>query len=146
MKKIIVVLLAAFLVLPVLLIAEEPAAAADEFQWPQVVLLGADVLLIGLSAAAVIQQNSLATDYATLVKNEGSSYDMAQYWRMKYEKEKVDDAGELAGIACAAAAASLAYTALDYFWLHGVFKGDLKIKTTYDPANRAYGMTMEKRF
>jgi hypothetical protein len=140
MKKITIVLLAVFFILPVMLKAEEPAAKSGEFQWAPAILAGADIVLTGLSVAAVIQQNSLATDYAELVKNEGSDYDMAQYWRMKYEKEKVDSAGDLAAISCSVAGAALVYTALDYFILHNAFKGNASVKTGFNPENKEYSL------
>jgi hypothetical protein len=140
MKKVLFVLLAVFCILPVMLKAEEPAGGAGEFQWAPVILAGADAVLAGLSVAAVIQQNSLATNYEELVKNAGTNYDMELYWRMKYEKEKVDSAGDLVLISCSAAGAALVYTALDFFVLHNAFKGSAAVKTGYNPGNREYSV------
>jgi hypothetical protein len=124
MKKKLVVLIFCILMVPVLSMADE--TAAREFQWAPVVLLASDALLIGASVAAIIQQNTLATDYDALKTNLGD-LDEAEYWRLKYEKEKVTAAEDLVLISTITAGAALAYTALDYFWLHNAFKPVVKI-------------------
>ncbi|HNZ28692.1 MAG TPA: hypothetical protein PKJ42_01745 [Candidatus Goldiibacteriota bacterium] len=124
MKKIIITLIVLCFVVPFNVFAEESPSA--EFQWAPVVLLASDALLIGASVAAIIQQNTLATDYDALKTNLGD-LDEAEYWRLKYEKEKVTAAEDLVLISTITAGAALAYTALDYFWLHNAFKPVVKI-------------------
>jgi len=120
MKKMLVVMIFFVLMVPVTSIAEE--TAVQEFQWAPVILISADVLAVGAAVAAIIQQNTLAADYETLQNNIGDNYDEAQYYRMMYEKEKVNGAEDLVLISTIAAGAVLAYTAADFFWLHNAFK------------------------
>jgi hypothetical protein len=124
MKKMLVVMIFFVFMVPVLSIAEE--TAAQEFQWAPVVLIASDALLIGASVMAIVQQNTLATDYDTLKTNLGD-LDEAEYWRLKYEKEKVTVAEDLVLISTITAGAALCYTVIDYFWLHNVFKPVIKI-------------------
>lgn len=118
MKK---VLIAAFLVcfLSASMFAEEKKE--DGFNWAPVVLIASDAVLATASVMALVQQNTLAKDYDTLRLLIDNTTE-ANYYRLLYEKEKVTSATDTAIIACSAAGAAIAYTLLDYFWLHGVFK------------------------
>jgi len=143
MKKMLVVLIFFVLMVPVLSKAEE--TAAQEFQWAPVVLIASDALLIGASVMAIVQQNTLATDYDTLKTNLGD-LDEAEYWRLKYEKEKVTAAEDLVLISTITAGTALVYTALDFFWLHNAFKGDVKVQAGYNPSIKGYSMAVSAAY
>ncbi|MBN2754249.1 MAG: hypothetical protein JXR81_05210 [Candidatus Goldbacteria bacterium] len=119
MKKISIFVFVLLFLISVFVFAEE--TTVQEFQWAPVVLLSSDALLVTASVMAIFQQNTLATDYDALKTNLGE-LDEAEYWRLKYEKEKVTAAEDLVLISTITAGAALAYTALDYFWLHNAFK------------------------
>ncbi|PKL91322.1 MAG: hypothetical protein CVV21_08910 [Candidatus Goldiibacteriota bacterium HGW-Goldbacteria-1] len=143
MKKFVITLIVMCFVVPFSIFAEESPAA--EFQWAPVVLLASDALLVTASVMAIVQQNTLATDYDTLKTNLGE-LDEAEYWRLKYEKEKVTAAEDLVLISTITAGAALCYTAIDYFWLHNAFKGDVSVKTGYDAKNKAYSMAVNIKY
>lgn len=96
------------------------------------VLLASDALLITASVMAVVQQNTLASDYETLREAIDGSTE-AGYYRLLYEREKVMSAEDIALIACSAAGAALVFTALDWFLLRGVFPPE--IKAVFNPGS-----------
>jgi len=143
MKKVLVLIAVFIFVVSLSVKAEE--TAQPNFNWAPVVLLSSDALLVTASVMAIVQQNTLATDYETLRKDLGE-LDEAEYWRLKYEKEKVTAAEDLGLISTITAGAALCYTALDYFWLHNAFKGDVSVKTGYDAENKAYSMAVNIKY
>ncbi len=96
----------------------------ESINWAPVVLVSSDALLVAASIMSLVQQYTLAHDYENLrVKIDNTTE--ANYYRLLYEKEKVNSAGDIAIIACSAAGAAVAYTLLDYFWLHSAFKASV---------------------
>lgn len=108
----------------------------DGFPWAPAVLLTSDALLITASIMAVVQQNTLSTDYETL-RGKIDNTTEANYYRLMYENEKVTSASDTAVIACSAAGIALAYTLADYFWLHSAFKASI----AYTGSGVMLGMT-----
>ena len=98
------------------------ADVKDEgFPWAPAVLLTSDVLFVTASIMALVQQNTLSSDYETLRLKIDNTTD-ANYYRLLYEKEKVNSASDTAVIACTAAGIALGYTLADYCWFHSAFK------------------------
>ena len=90
-------------------------------EWAPTVLVVSDALLVTASIMALGQQNTLSTNYESLRLQIDNTTD-ANYYRLLYEREKVNSASDTAVIACSAAGVALAYTIADYFWLHSAFK------------------------
>ena len=143
MKKLFVLILAVALFVPAFAQAQDETGGLSPRAW---VLIGADTVLCAATVLAVVQQNTLAADYEKLVSNMGDNYDEAGYWRMKYEREKVTAAEDLVLISAISAGAALAYTALDLFWLHHVFDGDVKVKTGFNPYSAEYSVLVSTDF
>lgn len=124
MKKITAIIVLVCFLSVSFVMAEEKKE--EGFNWAPVVLLSSDALLIAASVMALVQQNTLSTDYETL-RSQIDDTTEANYYRLLYENEKVTSASDTALIACSAAAAALAYTLVDYFWLHSAFKADVAV-------------------
>jgi hypothetical protein len=126
-----------FLILSLALIMSVSGVFASDVEKKQdwtgaVVLLASDALLITASLMAVVQQNTLASDYETL--REAIDFNTeAEYYRLLYEREKVKSAEDIALIACSAAGAALVFTALDWFLLRGVFPPG--VKAVFNPGS-----------
>ncbi len=95
-------------------------------------LLGADALLAGVTVWAAIGQNAAADDYEKL-RSSLDNTTLENYWRLKYEKEKVDAKANIVLIAASAASVAVCYTLLDIFFLQAAFP--VQVKAAYDPVN-----------
>jgi hypothetical protein len=89
------------------------------------VLLGSDAVLSGLAACFVVAQNNSVDTYESMKAGLDNTTE-ANYWRLLYEREKTDAAGERATYACAAAGVAVLYTAIDLLFLHNVFPVNVK--------------------
>jgi len=89
------------------------------------VLLGSDAVLSGLAACFVVAQNNSVDSYESMKAGLDNTTE-ANYWRLLYEREKTDAAGERATYACAAAGVAVLYTAIDLLFLHNVFPVNVK--------------------
>ena len=119
MKKIIAISILACFISSSFIFAGENKE--EGFNWAPVVLIASDAILATASIMALVQQNTLSNDYETLRLAIDNTTE-TNYYRLLYEKEKVTSASDTAVIACSAAGAAIAFTLLDYFWLHGVFR------------------------
>jgi len=106
-------------------------------------LITADIALSGLSAWILYDRNTQAGIYNGLWKEINNTTD-ANYWRLKYEKSKVDARDFNAALSFSLAGAALAYTVLDLFWFHGAFP--LDIQPVIDPANKGTGINIREVF
>lgn len=142
MKKNHVVFVLAFVLLcPFLKAADSTKQEINAYGWT---LLGADAALCAGTVLAVVSAGNAVDDYNSLKKEIDNTTD-ANYYRLMYEKEKADNKNNIATALGIAAGAALAYTALDYFWLHQAFP-DVKVQTGYNPENREYSLVLKKAF
>jgi TM2 domain-containing membrane protein YozV len=96
------------------------------------VMFGMDAVLTGLAVWTCLDYDKAARDYEVL-RSAIDNLDDINYYRLLYEKEKVDSRKSYLIIASLAAGAALFYTAFDYFFLHEIFP--VEIKTGFDPIN-----------
>lgn len=104
-----------------------------DFNLSPFILIGIDVILAGMTIAALIQQNSLASDYEKLY-NQINATTEANYYRLLYEQEKVNAATDLVLISGITFGTFVTYTLLDYFILHNFFEKN-QLKIGYDLFN-----------
>jgi|DewCreStandDraft_4_1066084.scaffolds.fasta_scaffold23024_1 hypothetical protein len=105
----------------------------SDFNLSQFILIGVDIVLGGLTVAALIQQSSLASDYEKLY-NQINGTTEANYYRLLYEQEKVNAAADLVLISGITFGTFVTYTVLDYFILHNFFEKN-QLKIGYDLLN-----------
>lgn len=117
-----------FLLIPAACGAGEPGEGRFPSEW---LLIGADAVIAGLTAYAVIDQMDAAGRYEDL-KKEIDGTTEANYYRLLYEREKSVGKENVVLISSAALGAALLYTGLDFFWLHNFFPAG--VKTAVVPA------------
>ena len=105
----------------------------SDFNLSPFILIGVDIVLGGLTVAALIQQRSLASDYEKLY-NQINGTTEANYYRLLYEQEKVNAAADLVLISGITFGTFVTYTVLDYFILHNFFEKN-QLKIGYDLLN-----------
>jgi len=105
----------------------------SDFNLSPFILIGVDIVLGGLTVAALIQQSSLASDYEKLY-NQINGTTEANYYRLLYEQEKVNAAADLVLISGITFGTFVTYTVLDYFILHNFFEKN-QLKIGYDLLN-----------
>lgn len=127
MKKFLVLIITILFLLKTDVIFAKSKENNDTFQYEPVILLSVDVLLLGLTTLSIIQYNSLASDYEKLYSQINGTTE-ANYYRLLYEKEKVNSAGELIIISGIATSLSVLYTIFDFFWFKKVFKDNIQTK------------------
>ncbi len=106
-------------------------------------ILVSDVALAGLTVWAIEDYNSQADAYNTL-KAQIDNTTEANYWRLMYEKDKVDSRVSNVVIPLAAGSACVLYTLVDYFWLHNAFP--VQIKAGYNNAKNETIIQIAKEF
>lgn len=105
------------------------------------ILLTADAALSAAAAWTLVDRNTQAGEYNKLYAQINGTTD-DNYWRLKYEKSKVDARNINVGLAFSAAGAALAYTALDLLWFHNAFP----VEPVFDPANKGGGVKLKEVF
>lgn len=95
-----------------------------EMPW-DIILISADVLSAGAAVWAVSEQISAADRYEKLYSEINASTE-DNYYRLLYEREKVNSKETTALIAVSAAVVLLAYTAADLLFLKNAFPLRLK--------------------
>lgn len=117
LKKAALLLAVLLFVLSPRVMCAEPGIKISPAGWA---LLSVDIALSALSAWSLADRNTQAAVYNKLLPEIDNTTD-ANYWRLKYEKGKVDARNTDTVLAFSAAGAALLYTALDLFWFHGAF-------------------------
>ena len=107
------------------------------------ILLTADAALSAAAVWTLIDRNTQAGAYNSLREQINGTTE-ANYWRLKYEKSKVDARDFNVALTFSFAGAALAYTALDFFWLHNVFP--VEIQPVIDPLNKENGIKIKEVF
>ncbi len=109
-------------------------------------LIGADVVFSGATIWAVMDERNSADSYAAL-KNNIDNTTQENYYRLLYEKAKVDSKSNTAMYLGITAGAALVYTAVDYFWLHTAFGGQkVGVEVNYNPFQKEYILMVKKDF
>ena len=102
-----------------------------------------DVALMGYTAYALNDQWKAADDYTSKYKlldnPSGTNYD-----ELKALEKKANDKKTVVVIGSCLAGAAIAYTAVDYFWLHIIFSNG--IKTAAIPVNNGMMLTLNGGF
>jgi len=106
-------------------------------------LIGADAILAGLTVWAVMDYNTQADAYNTL-REQIDNTTVENYWRLMYEKEKVDDRVSNVVIPLSVGSACLLYTIIDYFWLHNAFP--VEVKAGYNQSANSTMIQITKEF
>jgi hypothetical protein len=102
-----------------------------------------DVALAGLTVWAIEDYNTQADAYNTLRAQIDNTTE-ANYWRLMYEKDKVDSRVSNVVIPLATGSVAVLYTIVDYFWLHNAFP--VQIKAGYNNAKNETMIQITKEF
>jgi len=109
-------------------------------------LLGADVVFTGSTIWAVMDEINAANNYASL-KSSIDNTTMENYYQLLYQKSQVDMKSNLATYLGITAGVALAYTFVDFFWLHNAFsQAKVGVEVNYNPLQKEYMMMVKKEF
>lgn len=144
MKKIMIMFLLFAAFFPLLQAVD--ISEKGETNWYSWSLIGADVVFSGATIWAVMDERNAADSYATL-KSSIDNTTEENYYRLLYEKSKVDMKSNTAMYLGITAGVALAYSAVDYFWFHNAFASQkVGVEVNYNPFQKEYILMVQKEF
>jgi len=140
MKKTAVMLVVSLFLFSARAYCDDQGVKITQSGW---IVLTADAALSAAAIYTLIDRNTQAGAYNRLREQINGTTE-ANYWRLKYEKSKVDARDFNVALTFSLAGAALAYTALDFFWLHNAFP--VEIQPYIDPLNKENGIKIKEVF